>query len=182
MTNHSSQKRDSLQKLLSEKLFRSKHLDFVTNRQVHHWNEIGLLDDHRKYAASGMKNSFNFYQSLWIRTIVEIRSFGISNLQIKEIKGALFDLKKDVVSETFLFTYTIQEVILDNHVIFLNLEKNTSIKMLNKEEYSAGIDNGRITHHFALRLDLLIWEMLALLDLTSKVQKIIQHDKDTKNE
>ncbi len=181
MCNHISKGKNPLQKLLSEKLFRSEHLSFVTNRQVHHWKAIGLLNDYRKYAASGMKSSFNFYEVLWNRIITEMRSFTISNLQIKEVKRFLFTPEKDVIKEPFSFSNVIQEIILGDRIIFLTLKQDKLIKMLDKEEYAAGIDNGKINNHFAVRLDLLIWEMLTLLDLKSKAQEIIQHHKNMEN-
>jgi len=173
--------KESLQELFSEKLFRSEHLSFVTNRQVHHWKEIGLIDDHRKYAASGMKSSFSFYEALWIRMITEIRAFQISNLIIKEVKKYLFDSCKENIIEkadnSILFETIIQDIIIKNQIRFLIILNDKSIKVLDKTAITKEINDSNIDHHFSLRLDILIWKVLALLNFEPKMQKIIQQYK-----
>ena len=119
MTNNLSKKRELLQRLLSEKQFRSEHLSFVTNRQVHHWKEIGLIDDHRKYAASGLKSSFNFYEALWIRIITEMRTFRISNISIREIKKGIFQIDETITERTPRIFETIQNIILTDETKIL---------------------------------------------------------------
>ncbi|KAA1239359.1 hypothetical protein [Aquimarina sp. RZ0] len=186
MLNPLSNEKESLPELLSEKLFRSEYLSFVTNRQVHHWKEIGLIDDHRKYAASGMKSSFNFYEALWIRLITEIRAFQISNLMIREVKKYLFDSCKENRTETteegILFEASVQDIIIKNQVRFLIILNNKSIKILDKTAFFEAINDRNIDHHFSLRLDILVWKILALLDFEPKIQKIVQGYKNTSNE
>ncbi|WP_299311168.1 hypothetical protein [uncultured Aquimarina sp.] len=183
MLNLLSNEKESLQKLLSEKLFRSEHLSFVTNRQVHHWKEIGLINDHRKYAASGMKSSFSFYEALWVRMITEIRAFQISNSIIKEVKKYLFDsCKEDMVEETILLETIIRDIIIKNQIRFLIILNDTSIKVLDKTAFFEAINDRNINHHFSLRLDVLVWKVLVLLVFEPKIQKIIQHYKNTDNE
>lgn len=182
MLNPLSSEKESLPKLLSEKLFRSEHLSFVTNRQVHHWKEIGLIEDHRKYAASGMKSSFSFYEALWIRMITEIRAFQISNLMIKEVKKHLFDSCKEGILEEagkgILFEKIIQDIIGRNQVRFLVFLNDKSIQVLDKTMFIKKINQGNIDHHFSLRLDILLWKVLALLNFEPKMQKIIQQYKN----
>ncbi|WP_281989550.1 hypothetical protein [Aquimarina aggregata] len=183
MLNPLSNEKESLPELLSEKLFRSEHLSFVTNRQVHHWKEIGLINDHRKYAASGMKSSFSFYEALWIRLITEIRAFQISNLMIKEVKKHLFDSCKEnrveKAEERILFQTIIQDIIFKNQVIFLIILNDESIKILDKAAFFEALNDSNIDHHFSLRLDILLWKVLALLNFEPKMQKIVQQYKNT---
>ncbi|WP_299244409.1 hypothetical protein [uncultured Aquimarina sp.] len=183
MLNLLSNEKESLQKLLSEKLFRSEHLSFVTNRQVHHWKEIGLIDDHRKYAASGMKSSFSFYEALWIRMITEIRAFHISNLMIKEVKKYLFDSYKENIVETaeerILFQTIILDIISNKQVRFLIILNDKSIKILDKVAFFEALNDSDIDHHFSLRLDILLWKVLALLNFEPKMREIVQQYKNT---
>lgn len=178
-----SNEKEGLSKLLSEKLFRSEHLSFVTNRQVHHWKEIGLIDDHRKYAASGMKSNFSFYEALWVSIITEIRAFQISNLMIKEVKKYLFDsCKENLVEEAgkgILFEKIIQDIISNNQVSFLVILNEKLIKVLDKAAIIRDINDNNIEHYFSLRLDLLLWKVLTLLNFEPKMQKIIQQYKNT---
>ncbi|WP_299247143.1 hypothetical protein [uncultured Aquimarina sp.] len=178
-----SDEKESLQELLSEKLFRSEHLFFVTNRQVHHWKEIELIDDHRKYAASGMKSNFSFYEALWIRVITEIRAFRISNLTIKEVKKYLFNSFREntvnIEEKRILFEIIIQDIISKNQVMFLVFLNDNTIKILDRETFIREINDNNIGHHFSLRLDILIWKMLSLFIFEPKIEKIIQQYKNT---
>lgn len=172
----------SLKEVLLKKSFKSEHLPFVTNRQVHHWKEIGVLNDHRKYAASGMKSSYDFLEVLWIRIITEMRTFRISNISIKEVKKHLFDIEEEITNETTLFYQAIEEVISKNEKRIVIVLKDGSIKILDKESYLQSINTGTVNHHFALQLDILIWEMLSILDFDSDIKFIIQQYKNTDNE
>lgn len=186
MLDPQSDKQESLQELLSEKLFRSEHLSFVTNRQVHHWKEIGLIDDHRKYAASGMKSSFSFYETLWIRVITEIRAFRISNLTIKKIKKYLFNSfgenAVNLKEERILFEIIVQDIISKNQVMFLVFLNDNTIKILDRATFIGEINDNNIGHHFSLRLDTLIWKMLSLFVFEPKIVQILQQYKNTNME
>lgn len=180
MSNILTNKEQLLHHLLSQNQFGSERLEFVTNRQIHHWKEIGLLDDNRKYAASGIKSKFTFYEALWIKMIIDIRGFRISNISIQHIKNYLFQNNKDVTLEKeVLFEQIIRQVILNNEVIFLILLQDMSVSALNKETYLSEIKKGGIDHHFSLRFDVLIKELLTSLDMVSDIHNITGNLKNT---
>lgn len=173
-----------LQNLLSEQRFGSENLGFVTNRQVHYWKEIGLIDDCRKYTASGMKSRFSFYEGLWIRIIIEMRSFRIGNHSIRKMKEKLFQNHKmfDTATGLNLFINTVLSILISKEVCFLLVLRDESIKVLDKKAYVKKIESGKIDHHFSLQFNVLIREMIELLEFTKLIQEIIQETNDTKNE
>ncbi|WP_027395946.1 hypothetical protein [Aquimarina latercula] len=167
-----------LKEALAKKSFRSQHLPFVTNRQVHHWKEIGILDDHREYAASGMKSNYHFFDVLWLRIITEMRAFRISHTSIKEVKKHLFDIEE----KANLLYQTIEKVITKNKTSIIIVLKNGSVKVLDEEVYFHNVAIKALDHYLALRLDVLIWEILFQLDFDPDIKSIIQQHKNTNNE
>ena len=159
MVPQNIQNKMDLQELLTQKVFKSNHLDFVTHRQIHHWKEIGLIDEHRAYAASGMKNSFNFYEVVWIKVIVEMRSFHISNTLIKKVKNLFFDLNDTDGRITAVAEKMIQEVIIEKKIKFLMVDEKQQVTTLDKNAYLQQIDTGITTSHFCLQMDIVISKM-----------------------
>ncbi len=172
-----------LKKVLLKKVFKSEHLPFVTNRQIHHWKEIKIVDDHREYAASGMKSKYNVLDLIWINIISEMRSFRISNSIIKEVKSFLYlDTEEGLEPKVTLFEKIIVETIFNKKTLFLVLLKDMSVKLLNKEEYILTLTIGSLHHHFSLDVTDLIWEILAIVDFDNDIKSIMQHYKNTDNE
>lgn len=180
MNNHFSKDAKELDTILSKKSFRTEHLPFVSIRQIHHWKEIEVLDDHRKYAASGMKSRYDFYEVIWIKIITEMRSFRISNTSIREVKKYLFNCSEAKESqEGLIFHQVILKTIMDHTDQFIVILRNGSIKILDKEMYMQSINDDTIDHHISLRINTLIREVLSLLDFDSDIKAIIQHYNNT---
>lgn len=163
---------------LLKKIFKSEHLPFVTNRQIHHWKEIMVLDDNRKYAASGMKSTYNVYDIIWIKIISEMRTFRISNITIKEVKSYLYlHTETAIESKVTIFQRLILETICYSRTQYLVLAKNMSIKLLSKEEYILILDKENAHHHFIIDITCLVWEVLSMLDFEDEIKSIIQQYK-----
>ncbi|GAA3512830.1 hypothetical protein GCM10022393_28280 [Aquimarina addita] len=178
MNNHSPKDFIELNEVLSKKSFRTEHLPFVSIRQIHHWKEIEVLDDHRKYAASGMKSSYSFFEVVWIKIVTEMRSFRISNISIREVKKYLFDTSETKVNQEILvFHKVILKTIIDPTTYFIIIVRDGSVKILDKEVYNQSINEDTIDHHISLRLNILIWEVLSILDFNPDIKSIIQHYK-----
>jgi DNA-binding transcriptional MerR regulator len=164
-----------LLEVLSKKIFKSEYLPFVTNRQIHHWKEIKVLDDHRAYAASGIKSKYSVFDIIWIKIISEMRAFRISNISIREVKKFLdSDTEGVMKSATTIFHRLITETIVNNNTEFLIITMNGVIKIVNKEKYISILIEGRLHHHFALDIGYLTWGVLSILDFDDTIKSIIQ--------
>ena len=99
-----------------------------------------------------------------------------------KIKKQLFQSSdKNIIEDSVtLFERTVLNVLIEKEVLFIVVPGDGSIQVLNKEAFLKDIDSGITGHHFALRLDLLINEILALLNLETKVLKIVQQHTNTK--
>ena len=170
-----------LEEVLLRKSFRTADLPFVTNRQIHHWIEIGVISDHRKQASSGFKSDFNFLEALWIKIVTKMRSFRIGNNSIKEVKQYLFEtitLQLDGTNQ-LSFQKVIQGIIEHQKSIFLVISENSAVRLLEKKEYLEFLKEKRFIHHFSLGLDILVWELLTLLDFDPEINLINQYYKNT---
>ncbi|WP_299184174.1 hypothetical protein [uncultured Aquimarina sp.] len=169
--------------LLFSKMFKSEHLPFVTNRQIHHWKEIKVLDDHRAYAASGIKSRYSVFDIIWIKIISEMRAFRISNISIREVKKFL-NSDTDAIEEprATILKRLITETILNSNSQFLVITINGILKIVDRREYILMLTKGSLHHHFALDLDHLIWEVLLTLDFNKNIKSIIQQYQNTNNE
>ncbi|WP_299212447.1 hypothetical protein [uncultured Dokdonia sp.] len=162
-----------------EKRFKTLHLPFVTNRQLHHWKATGLLNEHRELASSGKKNEFDFFEVVWIRCIVLMRSFGIDNLLIakvnKDITGKDQDSKDTLLS---IFQNKIAEALFRKQGSFLLVSEQGDGRLLSKEMYSKAIKDSLIRHHLSLDIAPLIKEILLLLDFDIHIQRITNYYLD----
>ena len=170
-----------LEEVLLQKSFRTADLPFVTNRQIHHWIEIGVINDHRKQASSGFKSDFNFLEALWIKVVTKMRSFRIGNNSIKEVKQYFFEtitLQPDDTNQ-LSFQKVIQQIIEHQKSVFLVMFENSAVRLLEKKEYLELLKEKRAIHHFSLGLDILVWELLTLFDFDPEINLINQYYKNT---
>ena len=72
------------------------------------------------------------------------------------------------------FIEAIQEVIVHKSTIYLAISSDGSTKLLNKGTYIEGLKEEQVTHHFSLRLDILIWKLIEILDFDTEINLIIE--------
>jgi DNA-binding transcriptional MerR regulator len=171
---------DQITKICLQKRFKTLHLPFVTHRKLHHWKATGLLNDERELASSGKKNEFDFFEMVWIRCIVLMRSFGINNLLITKVNASMSSADEDRNKASLsIFQKQIVKTLFDKQNCFLLVSEQGDGKFVSREEYANAIKDSIIGHHLSISLDILIKEMLLLLEFDSDIQKIIKDYLDT---
>ncbi len=180
MIDKTSLSLEQIIKVCLQKRFKTLDLPFVTNRQLHHWKATGLLNDERELASSGKKNEFDFFEVVWIRSIVLMRSFGIDNLLIAKVNSDMSNTDHDSNSESLsIFQKQIARTLFDKQNCFLIVSEQGDGRLVSKNEYTNMIKDSMAGHHLSITLNILIKEMLSLLDFDSNIQKIIKDYLDT---
>ncbi|WP_299213235.1 hypothetical protein [uncultured Dokdonia sp.] len=180
MTDETSLSLEQIIKVCLQKRFKTLDLPFVTHRQLHHWKATRLLNDERELASSGKKNEFDFFDVVWIRSIVLMRSFGVDNLLIAKVNSDMSNTDQDSKTVSLsIFQKLIAETLLDKQSCFLIVSEQGDGRLVSKNEYANMVKDSIAEHHLSITLNILIKEMLSLLDFDSDIQKIIKDYLDT---
>lgn len=95
---------------LNEYCFRKKDLD-ISYRSLNHYEKLGLIECSRKSEAGWRK--FTGFDLIWINLIEQIRHFGVSLNNIRQLKTNIFEYGKlgNIDAEKFLIKSFQEEVV-----------------------------------------------------------------------
>lgn len=82
-----SPRSERIREFLSKKKFRVNKFD-TTYRTINYWTEINLLDDDRENLKGW--RTFSIVESVWLKSLIEIRKFGLSIKLMQKIKQSIF--------------------------------------------------------------------------------------------
>lgn len=83
--------RDDISKFFNKKYVNVKESD-ASYRAINHWESLGLLDDTRTDKQGWRK--FSLLDLIWIKIILILREFGLSNKKILQVKQSLSKFPK----------------------------------------------------------------------------------------
>ena len=150
-------------KFLSEQIHKIGE-DKLSSRVLHHWCEVGILEDDRPDKKGWKK--FSISELIWIQIIIKLRGFGLDLARIKKVKEEI-DLynSMDNISKCPL---------LDFHIL-LAMNTPTPVKLIVFESGEATVIR-QIEIDTANQLGMITEDYISI-DMNKLVEKIFQKKK-----
>ncbi|TGV03581.1 MerR family transcriptional regulator [Flavivirga rizhaonensis] len=138
--------------LLNQQIYSPKYIVGVTKQLLTYWQEKGLLEDKRNQEKGWSK--FSLLDILWMSIILELRSFGLPNDKIKKVRNAFFEKstsdKNPELNQLILATI---HVITYATPIFLVIDAQGNVSLLNDYDYVNNLKEGTIKNHIVVSLN-----------------------------
>jgi hypothetical protein len=122
----------------------------VSYRQLNHWEENGLLRCQRGEASTGWRR-FNLFESLWLLAIIELRRFGLSLPQVKEVMPFFFE-KVDSKYALHICEYYVFNAMVFKEPAFFIIS-GSEAEFLNYDQYRTALEMKVLEHHFCINLN-----------------------------
>lgn len=145
-------KLDELSALLNQKSYTMKYVKGIPRSSISRWQDEGVLDVDEGGVQKWRK--FNLIELLWLSVIEELRTFGFSISNIKNVKEQLFaSITLEDQQQYPLIEHTIMEALIYAVPAFLIIDKQGEASIVDDKEYVKQLQAEQIVNHIVISIN-----------------------------